>query len=82
VLGVVEWLILGQGLTVRILVVISRYEYDVGMRERYRGGGIPRIVLSHCTVSFRKLLKEFDKNLGYMINVYILLMWKVYRGIG
>ena len=40
------------------------------------------IVLSHFAVSCRKLLKELDKNLGHMINVYIILMWKVYRGIG
>jgi hypothetical protein len=34
----------------------------------------PCIVLSHCTVSCRKLLIELDKKLGHMINVYIILM--------
>jgi len=42
----------------------------------------PCIVLSHFTVSCRILLKELDKSLERVLNVYIILMWKVYRGIG
>ena len=76
-LGVMKWLMLGQGLTVGILVVISRYVHDVRARGRVRA-----LWVSHLTVSCRKLLKELDKKFGHMMNVYIILMWKVYRGIG
>ena len=34
----------------------------------------PCVVLSHLTVSCRKLLKQFDKSLGHLVNVYIILM--------
>jgi len=34
----------------------------------------PCIVLSHFTVSYRKLLKELDKSLEREVNVHIILM--------